>query len=523
MPRAPRAAAPSLATRPSALRVCLLALLCVACLAPASSFAGGGVAVAAGAAHRPGVRHAPKPKPIGPSVTVTVDTAHPGPPVPQDFLGLSFEMSSLPQMARYASRGDLVTLLRSLGTGVLRFGGVSADTRIAWTDARTPRPAWASGVVDVDDFRQLASLAAESGWRVVLTLGIVHFEPQAAAREAAAAKAALGPWLEAFELGNEPNSYALHAMREEPWGVDQYNAQVSQYRAAIEAIAPGVPVWGPDVSGSSAFDTWGSGEAVAEHPSVLTGHHYPLGCAQRRPVPSVTSLLSSPIWRREIGSMRRYVSLSQSAGLPFRLDEANTVSCGGVAGISNTFASALWAAGFLPKLMGSGAVGVNLHGAVGNCKGYSPICAPGPLELSTGELIAQPEWYALLMVRELVGMRPLPLASKLRSTRANVHVAGFLAGDGSLRILAVDDDPSGRPGVTLRLKLGAGFPSAGILALTGASLKAQTGVELGESEVEPGGTWTPHRFGRATASGGVISVKLAAPGAVLLSVAPAAG
>jgi len=72
------------------------------------------------------------------TVTVGVDRTRPGPAVPPDFLGLSFEMSSLPQMARYADRGNLVTLLRSLGPGVLRFGGVSADTRIAWTDARTP-------------------------------------------------------------------------------------------------------------------------------------------------------------------------------------------------------------------------------------------------------------------------------------------------------------------------------------------------------------------------------------------------
>lgn len=500
----------------------LLALLCGVCaasgvlaLAPV-----GEAGAAARGAHRPVVKRA-KPKPKVPSVTVSLDTAHPGPAVPQDFIGLSFEMSSLPQMARYAGRGDLVALLRSLGSGVLRFGGVSADTRIAWTDARTPRPAWASGVVDADDFRQLASLAAQSGWHIVLTLGIVHFEPRAAAREAAAAKAALGPWLEAFELGNEPNAYALHGMREEPWGLEQYNAQVAEYRAGIEAAAPGVPLWGPDVSGSSAFDTWGPGEVVDQRPSVLTGHHYPLGCAQRKPVPSVTSLLSNPIWRREVGSVRRYVALSQGAGLPFRLDETNSVSCGGVADISNTFASALWAAGFLPKLMGSGAVGVNMHGNVANCKGYSPICALGPLELSTGELVAQPEWYALLMVRELVGMRPLPTAVKLRNSSANVHVAGFLAGDGSLRILAVNDDPLGRPGLALRLRLGTGFVGASILALTGQSLEALSGVELGGSEVGPEGVWAPRRYGRATADGGIITVKLPAAGAVLVAVAPA--
>ena len=67
-------------------------------------------------------------------VSVTFDLNRPGPPVPPRFLGLSFELSSLRQIAAYASGGDLVTLLRSLGPGVLRFGGVSADTRVAWSD-----------------------------------------------------------------------------------------------------------------------------------------------------------------------------------------------------------------------------------------------------------------------------------------------------------------------------------------------------------------------------------------------------
>jgi hypothetical protein len=498
--------------------VLLLAALCAVVAPPASPDA----IAAAGARHRATHKAVtPKPKPP-PSVTVSVDTAHPGPPVPQDFLGLSFEMSSLPQIARYGSRGDFAAMLRSLGTGVLRFGGVSADTRIAWTDARTARPAWASGVVDADDFRQLAGLAAQSGWHIVLTLGIVHFEPQAAAREAAAAKAALGPWLEAFEFGNEPNSYALHGMREEPWGLEQYNAQVAEYRAGIEAAAPGVPLWGPDVSGSSAFETWGPGEVVHQRPTTLTGHHYPLGCEQRKPVPSVTSLLSSPIWRREVGSVRRYVTLSQAAGLPFRMDETNSVSCGGVAGISNSFASALWAAGYLPKLMGSGAAGVNMHGNVANCKGYSPVCALGPEELSSGELQAQPEWYSLLIARALVGTRPLPTAAKLRRSDANVHIVGFATPDGSLRIVAVDDDPLGRPGVLVRLKVGSAFAGASTLALTGQSLQALAGVELGEGEVAADGTWTPRRQGHAAASGGVIAVPLPAASAMLVSVAPAA-
>ena len=320
-------------------------------------------------------KHVPR-RSVPAAIAVVADPSQPGAPVAKDFLGLSFEVSNLAQIAAYAETGNLVRMLRSLGPGQLRFGGGSADTRVAWTDHLTPRPAWASSVIDVDDLRQLGKLAANSGWQIVLTIGLGHYEPVAAAREAAAAKATLGEHLEGIELGNEPNAFAQHGLRPEPWGFAQYTEEVTAYRAAIEAAAPGIPLIGPDVSGSAAFESWGLEEAVDQRPVELTGHHYPLGCEQKPP-PSITRLLSPLIRSRELGSLRRYMAIAQSSRIPFRLDETNSVSCGGTAGISNTFASALWATGYLTRVMSIGVAGVNLHGNPANCNGYAPVCAPG--------------------------------------------------------------------------------------------------------------------------------------------------
>ncbi|HTD58071.1 MAG TPA: hypothetical protein VK672_04190, partial [Solirubrobacteraceae bacterium] len=169
-------------------------------------------------------------------------------------------------------------MLRSLGPGVLRFGGVSADTEVAWTDAATPLPRWSSKAVDAGEFRDLRKLAARSGWHVMLTIGLAHFEPRAAAREAAAAKGALGRWLVGVELGNEPDAYARHRLRSEPWTFARYNAQIGAYRRAIERAAPDLKIAGPDVSGSLIFESWGRDAALHDKPVLLTGHHYPLGC-----------------------------------------------------------------------------------------------------------------------------------------------------------------------------------------------------------------------------------------------------
>ncbi len=459
----------------------------------------------------------PKPQPTGPIVTLVADPTRPGPVVQPAFIGLSFEMSALPQIARYSSRGDFVTMLRSLGPGMLRFGGASADTRIAWTDNRTPRPAWASGVVDVEDLRQLAALAAASGWRVVLTVGIVHFEPQAAAREAAAAKAVLGESLAGIEIGNEPNAYALHAARPEPWTFARYAEEVATYRGAIEAAAPGIPLLGPDVSGSAAFETWGPGEAVDERPVMLTGHHYPLGCEQLPP-PSIERLLSAPIHAREVNSLRRYIAIAQAGGTPFRLDETNSVSCGGVAGISDTFASALWAAGFLPQVLSAGAVGFNMHGNPSRCDGYTPVCAPGAAALSEGALVAQPEWYALLMLRGLVGDRPLPTTVYRSPRSTNVLASTFVAPDGRLDFVLVDDDPSGQRPATVRLRVGPGFSGASVLALNGESQVALSGVTLGGHEVSPGGGWTPGRLPSVAVRQGTATITLAPSSAALVGI-----
>ncbi len=479
-------------------------------------------AASAAAKPRPASKTRPPAKPTapaGPIVTIAGDATHPGPTVPPAFIGLSFEMSALPQIARYSDRGDFVTMLRSLGPGVLRFGGASADTRIAWTDNRTPRPEWASGVVDVDDLRELGALAAASGWHVVLTVGIVHFEPQAAAREVAAAKAALGEWLAGIEIGNEPNAYGGHAMRAEPWTFVRYAEEVAVYRGAIEAAAPGVPLLGPDVSGSAAFEAWGAGEAVDERPALLTGHHYPLGCEQQPP-PSIERLLSAQIHAKEISSLRRYVAIAQAGGTPFRLDETNTVSCGGVAGISDTFASSLWAAGFLPQVMSAGAVGFNLHGNPSRCDGYTPVCAAGAAALSEGALVAQPEWYALLMLRGLVGDRPLPTIVVRSPRSTNVQADTFRAPDGRLDFVLVDDEPPGARSVTVRLRVGARYSGGSILKLAGESPLALSGVTLGGREVAANGEWQPGRLPALVVRAGTATLTLAPSSAALVGVEP---
>jgi len=468
------------------------------------------------AAHSPAAK-GPPPVPV----SVDVNLSDPGRPVPSGYLGLSFEVTDLAQIASYGERGDLVSMLRSLGPGLLRFGGVSSDTQIAWTDSRTPAPRWATRLLEARDFRLLRVLAQQSGWKVLLTVGLAHYDPEAAAREVAAAKAALGPWLQGVEVGNEPDAYGRHGLRSGSWDFQHYAQQVDSYRHAIAALAPGVPLAGPGVSGSRVYIRWGPREAATQQPLMLTGHHYPLGCHQH-PAPSIARLLSGAIRSEEEESLDRYMAVSRATGIPFRMDEAGSVSCGGEAGISNTFAAALWAANYIAQSMDAEVSGINLEGNPANCLGYSPVCAARPKKLAEGALTAQPAWYALLLTKGLVGDRPVRSSVAKTGGAANVSVSALLAPGGGLRLLVAEEEPSDHGGVSLTLHVGSQFSSATVLALRAPSLKATSGVTLGGSSVSAAGSWSPPAsLPRIPVHAGVVSVRIPAASAALISVNPA--
>jgi hypothetical protein len=460
-----------------------------------------------------------QPSSQAPAVSVSIDAHRRRAPVPPRFLGLSFELSSLRQIATYYDRGDFVSLLRSLGPGVLRFGGASADTQVAWTDAATPLPTWASAGLEVRELRELALLAAKSGWRVLLTIGMAHFEPQAAAREAAAAEAVLGRSLAGIELGNEPDAYARHQLRALPWTSLQYDQEVRAYREAIAALAPRVALAGPDVSGSGAFTRWGPREAHRLHPALLTGHHYPLGCRQQPP-PSIPLLLSPQTRALERRSLARYLAVARSSRIPFRLTETNSVSCGGVAGISDTFASALWATDYLVRTMAAGADGINFHGSLSRCDGYSPLCAPSAGLLEAGRLRVRPEWYALLLATRLVGDRPVE--TRLRGSVAhNVDARALITRSGALHVLLVDDEPPAAGPTRVSVHVGRGFHRGAILALSAPSPAARSGVRLGGRRVGADSAWRPpRRLPHVPDRGGVLSLTLSPSSAELLTVTP---
>ena len=108
----------------------------------------------------------------GPSpVTITAGAGPPGPQIPDDFAGLSFEVGPLvPGNAGVRGylfspeNGSLVTLARNLGLRNLRIGGGSVDQRI-------PAGTGRDGFTGVDN---LFAFAAAAGVKIIYTLRLLN-------------------------------------------------------------------------------------------------------------------------------------------------------------------------------------------------------------------------------------------------------------------------------------------------------------------------------------------------------------
>jgi hypothetical protein len=417
------------------------------------------------------------PAPQGRPVKVSIDVNHPGAAVPSDFLGLSFEAAALPRIAAYAHGGSLAQLLRSLGDGTLRFGGVSADSRVAWS-GKGALPRWASGAISTHDLAGIGTLARETGWSVLLTVNLGHYDPAAAAREAAAAHALLGAKLAGIEIGNEPDRFYLKGLRGPGWRFSAYRRQFDVYRTAIARAAPGVPIAGPDASSGERVLPWLRASA-ALHPALLTDHYYPLSSCGYTPV--VSELLSPVVRQSENSMLNSLGAIQRSSAIPLQIDETNNISCKGQSGVSNTFATALWAADYTARAMAAGIRGVDFHDLISLPGAYSPLVA------TRNELHANPEWYALLLAGRLRGAKPL---------QATVHGApnltarAFLSTDGVVQLVLVNFDPASATPLLVRPRVPRRFAGGTILRLTAPSPYATSHVKLGRREVTASGKWS---------------------------------
>src|SRR5262249_47948062 len=133
----------------------------------------------------------------------------------------------------------------------------------------------------------------------------------------------------------------------------------------VAATLPRVPLAGPATGAPMWEARLRTFLAAVPHLSLLTLHRYATrGCFTSPRSPnyhSIPNLLSSRSTAGRAGIVAPFVDLKGSHQPPVRLDEVNSVNCGGTRGVSDTFASALWSLDTLFQLARVGVSGVNFH------------------------------------------------------------------------------------------------------------------------------------------------------------------
>jgi hypothetical protein len=363
-------------------------------------------------------------------VTITIDTQHPGPQVPADFAGLSFERGPLTSGNAGVSgnlfnpeNNSLITLFRNLGLGNLRIGGGTVDQLI-------PVGTGSDGFSGIDN---LFAFAATAGVKVIYSLRMIGAgTPGFGDLKTLHAQAAGHIWgnyqdhVASFAIGNEPDWHSYHTLDptifEEVPGTpgSAYPSYLAQWRslaAAVRGTAPGTPFSGPDLGAYTnmtytpgpekgvswaaqlARDEKGAGRItevtqhyyVGDQPGATTAEQaisnmlsaeWVTGTA-RGPQPTNTHYVPYP-WLYE-----NNLAPVLAAGLRYRLTESNDY-LRGVPGASDAYAAALWALDHLHWFAAHGAAGVNFH----NKRGLA-TCTIVPDPASPGASTINPKGYGI--------------------------------------------------------------------------------------------------------------------------------
>ena len=211
------------------------------------------------------------------------------------------------------------------------------------------------------------------------------------------------------------------------------------------------------------------------------------------------------------------------------MTEGNSCYRGGKPGMSDAFASSLWAADYMLELASLGRAGVNLHGGssaflTAGLGGHTPgmEVARGPQQVHSGfyspirsepgvEARAMPVFYGMMFAGQLAGGRVVRTHFDLRGANATVYAARLERG---LVIAVVNKDESKT--VELMVRVSAGAARGSIWTLQGPRLDATEGVTLADAEIGPHAQWSPRKHEDVPIKEGKVRVRVPTASAALL-------
>ena len=403
----------------------------------------------------------------------------------------------------------LIATFKQLGIKSLRVGGNTAD-----------RPS--IPVPNESDADSLFAFAKAAGVKVIYTLRLNEGNRAADTRMANYIMRHYPRQITCFAIGNEPNVFSKTYA--------PYLAEWKKYVADITAPtnSPNAKFCGP--STSPGHESWAAAFAkeFGTHGPLafISQHDYPGGDARdaKDVVAARNKILAPAIDRHYAKFCSHFVPTILSNGLPYRLEEVNSLYDGGAVNVSDTFASALWALDYQWWWAEYDAIGMNFHtGDKVAARNMNKPCRYAAFWTTRDGYNIHPLGYAIKMFS--LGGQGRLVPAKIRNTNhLNLRAYAAEQKNGDMLVTFINRE-HGTSGRAARIILHTGLKKAHseIMLLTAPdnNVALKTGIKLGGAEIQDdavwNGKWTPYSPTSAT---GKFTLKLPPATAALVKFIP---
>lgn len=418
--------------------------------------------------------------------TVIDATVHPdstGTAIPQSFLGFSIEWGLIDRLItpEHGRQRVMINLLNQLkpynGPLVLRIGGNSQDEAAFQLKNHKDLPSFVHIDISKETLGMLSKVTDATGSKYIIGLNLADDKPMLARQLVNESKKVIGSGnIIDYEIGNEPDLYYRKGNIFQPNNIDSYMQRWMTYYNAIKPLMSSPnEIAGPALAGKWSIDPF----IKQEHTRInlVTLHRYPMGATVKDPTSpefaSIPNLLKDSSAAQFNHAIAKAVSVADAYHLPVRFGEMNSAYHSGKEGVSDTFASALWATDTLFEIAKAGGSGADFHMSQGNdgLNGYYD-----PVSYTAGTTLkVQPLFYGMWMFGRAIQNHG-HLVTVDYKTSANVKLWGVEDKGGVIRLVVLNKDLQRDAKIDIALP---GYGKAEVVRLAAPGASAKDHVSFG--------------------------------------------